>query len=62
MTLLADMDRMTCFTWGWDGQRASVLQQGPRARACPNIESSSFLRAGLEAPAMETKAGLQPDE
>lgn len=35
---------------------------GRRVRACPNILSGSILRAGLEAPAMETKAGLQPDE
>lgn len=29
MTLPADMDRMTCFTWGWDGQRAEVVERGP---------------------------------
>lgn len=59
MTLLADMDRMTCFGWGWDGQRAG---RGAVGRACPNILSGSILRAGLKAPAIETKAGLQPDE
>lgn len=32
MTPLADMDRMTCFTWGWDGQRTAAAEQGrPRA-------------------------------
>lgn len=40
--------------WWWNG--------GCRARACPNILSSSILKAGLEAPAIETKAGLEPDE
>lgn len=35
---------------------------GCRAQACPNILSSSILKAGLEAPAIETKAGLEPDE
>lgn len=29
MTLLADMDRMTCFPWGWDDQRAAAaVEQG----------------------------------
>lgn len=36
--------------------------RGRRARACPNILLGSILRAGLEAPATETKAGLEPDE
>lgn len=58
MTLLADMDRMTCFTWGWDGQRvAMAVEQAPPSAGLSKHLVRLYSESGIRSTCHGDKDG-----